>query len=60
MKYEFRFEDDSIKVTQNINYKFLFQYIKNSIKITYTTVKLGQLLRHELKNSYKVEEAQTI
>ena len=30
MKYEFRFDDDSIKVTQNINYKF---YIKNSIKV---------------------------
>ena len=56
MKYEFRFEDDSIKVTQNINYKFLF-YIKNSIKVTYATVKLGQLLRPELKKSYKVEEA---
>ena len=59
MKSEFRFEDDSIKVTQNINYKFLF-YINNSIKVPYTTVKLGQLLRHELKNSYKVEEAQTL
>ena len=45
----------TLSVTQNISYKFLF-YIKNSIKVTYTTVKLGQLLRHELKKSYKVEE----